>query len=375
MSRKPPSRFPDCRAQTHCRRTCGSSTTSCSATDRCSPDPTGWPPCGRSPTRCSATGLSRSPTHPARGVPRQRPSWPHPTAGYSVSDTSNRKKRAPGVNRRCDPTSSSGTRSRSRSSRRVELPRGISCHRVMALTIVTAMGYPSDMTYRRLGDSGLVVSAVGLGTNNFGMKLGMEECREVVDAAIDNGITLFDTSDSYGPAEERLGALLEGRRDDVIIATKFGSDVRRRGLSNGVDWGARGSRRYVRRAVESSLTRLRTDWIDLYQMHKPDPGTPIEETLSALSDLVHEGKVRYLGNSNFAAWQITEAEWTARTSGRDRFISAQNEYNLLKRDAERELVPALVRYGLGLLPFYPLANGLLTGKYHRGEPPPAGSRI
>jgi aryl-alcohol dehydrogenase-like predicted oxidoreductase len=244
-----------------------------------------------------------------------------------------------------------------------------------AVTIVTAMGYPSDMTYRRLGDSGLVVSAVGLGTNNFGMKLGMEECREVVDAAIDNGITLFDTSDSYGPSEERLGALLEGRRDDVIIATKFGSDVRRRGLSNGVDWGARGSRRYIRRAVESSLTRLRTDWIDLYQMHKPDPGTPIEETLSALSDLVHEGKVRYLGNSNFAAWQITEAEWTARTSGRDRFISAQNEYNLLKRDAERELVPALVRYGLGLLPFYPLANGLLTGKYHRGEPPPAGSRI
>ena len=190
-----------------------------------------------------------------------------------------------------------------------------------ALTIVTAMGYPSDMTYRRLGDSGLVVSAVGLGTNNFGMKLGMEECREVVDAAIDNGITLFDTSDSYGPSEERLGALLEGRRDDVIIATKFGSDVRQRGLSNGVDWGARGSRRYIRRAVESSLTRLRTDWIDLYQMHKPDPGTPIEETLSALSDLVHEGKVRYLGNSNFAAWQITEAEWTARTSGRDRFIA------------------------------------------------------
>jgi aryl-alcohol dehydrogenase-like predicted oxidoreductase len=123
------------------------------------------------------------------------------------------------------------------------------------------------------------------------------------------------------------------------------------------------------------LTRLRTDWIDLYQMHQPDPGTPIEETLSALSDLVHEGKVRYLGNSNFAAWQITEAEWTARTSGSDRFISAQNEYNLLKRDAERDLVPALVRYGLGLLPFYPLANGLLTGKYHRGEPPPTGSRV
>jgi aryl-alcohol dehydrogenase-like predicted oxidoreductase len=231
------------------------------------------------------------------------------------------------------------------------------------------------MTYRRLGDSGLMVSAVGLGTNNFGMKLGVEECREVVDAAIDNGVTLFDTSDSYGAAEERLGSLLEGRRDDVIIATKFGSDVRRRGLSNGVDWGARGSRRYVRRAVESSLTRLRTDWIDLYQMHQPDPGTPIEETLSVLSDLVREGKVRYLGNSNFAAWQVTEAEWTARTAGSERFISAQNEYNLLHRDAEGELVPALVRYGLGLLPFFPLANGLLTGKYRRSEPPPPGSRV
>jgi aryl-alcohol dehydrogenase-like predicted oxidoreductase len=240
---------------------------------------------------------------------------------------------------------------------------------------VTTVGYPTDMTYRRLGDSGLMVSAVGLGTNNFGMKLGVEECREVVDAAIDNGVTLFDTSDSYGAAEERLGALLEGRRDDVIIATKFGSDVRRRGLSNGVDWGARGSRRYVRRAVESSLTRLRTDWIDLYQMHQPDPGTPIEETLSVLSDLVREGKVRYLGNSNFAAWQVTEAEWTARTAGSERFISAQNEYNLLHRDAEGELVPALVRYGLGLLPFFPLANGLLTGKYRRSEPPPPGSRV
>jgi aryl-alcohol dehydrogenase-like predicted oxidoreductase len=237
------------------------------------------------------------------------------------------------------------------------------------------MGYPTDMSYRRLGDSGLVVSAVGLGTNNFGMKLGLEECREVVDAALDHGITLFDTSDSYGPAEERLGALLEGRRDDVIIATKFGSDVRRRGLSNGADWGARGSRRYVRRAVESSLTRLRTDWIDLYQMHHPDPGTPIEETLSVLSDLVHEGKVRYLGNSNFAAWQVTEAEWTARTAASERFVSAQNEYNLLHRDAETELVPALVRYGLGLLPFYPLANGLLSGKYRRGEAPPPGSRV
>src|SRR6476469_1836093 len=202
----------------------------------------------------------------------------------------------------------------------------------------------ADMAFRRLGGSGLAISVAGLGCNNFGMRIDLDASRSVVDAALDEGITLFDTSDSYGASEEFLGELLEGRRDDVVLATKFGSPLRR---ANGADWGARGSRRYIRKAVERSLTRLRTDWIDLYQIHKPDPGTPIEETLSALSDLVHEGKVRYLGNSNFAAWQITEAEWTARTSGRDRFISAQNEYNLLKRDAERELVPALVRYGLG----------------------------
>ena len=242
------------------------------------------------------------------------------------------------------------------------------------------------MQQRKLGQSPLAVTPLCLGGNVFGWTADEPTSFAVLDAFVAHGGNAIDTADAYsywvpghqgGESEIVIGRWLKqrGRRDDVIIATKFGSDVRRRGLSNGVDWGARGSRRYVRRAVESSLTRLRTDWIDLYQMHKPDPGTPIEETLSALSDLVHEGKVRYLGNSNFAAWQITEAEWTARTSGRDRFISAQNEYNLLKRDAEHELVPALVRYGLGLLPFYPLANGLLTGKYHRGEPPPAGSRI
>lgn len=231
------------------------------------------------------------------------------------------------------------------------------------------------MTFRRLGASGLVVSAVGLGTNNFGMKLDFDACRQVVRAALDHGVTLFDTADTYGASEERLGALLQGHRDDVIIATKFGSDVRRRGLSNGEDWGARGSRRYVRRAVESSLTRLRTDWIDLYQLHRPDPSTPIEETLSVLDDLIHEGKVRYIGSSNFAAWQVADADWAARAAGRTRFVSAQNEYSLLARDAERELIPALEQYGIGLLPYYPLANGLLTGKYRRGEPPPAGSRI
>jgi aryl-alcohol dehydrogenase-like predicted oxidoreductase len=231
------------------------------------------------------------------------------------------------------------------------------------------------MEFRRLGESGLVVSVVGLGTNNLGMKLDDEQSRAVVDAALEQGITLFDTSDSYGASEERLGALLEGRRDDVVLATKFGSDVRRRGGDNGEDWDARGSRRYIRRAVESSLTRLRTDWIDLYQLHRPDPATPIEETLSALSDLVRAGKVRYIGSSNFTGWQVADAEWTSRTRGFERFVSAQNEYNLLKRDVEDDLVPALEEYGIGLLPFFPLASGVLTGKYRRGESPPKGSRI
>jgi len=231
------------------------------------------------------------------------------------------------------------------------------------------------MEFRRLGTSGLVVSVVGLGTNNLGMKLDDEQSREVVHAALDEGITLFDTSDSYGASEERLGRLLEGRRDDVVLATKFGSDVRPRGNSNGEDWGARGSRRYVRRAVEASLRRLRTDWIDLYQLHRPDPATPIEETLSALDDLVREGKVRYVGSSNFAGWQVADAEWVARTRGFERFISAQNEYNWLQRDVEDDLVPALEQYGIGLLPFFPLASGLLTGKYRRGQAPPNGSRI
>jgi aryl-alcohol dehydrogenase-like predicted oxidoreductase len=231
------------------------------------------------------------------------------------------------------------------------------------------------MDFRRLGSSGLVVSVVGLGTNNLGMRLDMERSREVIHAALDEGVTLFDTSDSYGASEERLGEVLQGKRDDVVLATKFGSDVRPRGLSNGEDWGARGSRRYVRRSVESSLRRLRTDWIDLYQLHRPDEATPVEETLSALDDLVREGKVRYIGSSNFAGWQVAEAEWTARTRHLERFISAQNEYSWLERGIEGDLVPALEHYGIGLLPFFPLASGLLTGKYRRGEPAPAGSRL
>jgi aryl-alcohol dehydrogenase-like predicted oxidoreductase len=231
------------------------------------------------------------------------------------------------------------------------------------------------MEFRRLGNSGLVVSVVGLGTNNLGMKLDMDGSREVVHAALDEGITLFDTADSYGASEERLGELLQGKRDDVVLATKFGSDVRSRGNDNGEDWGARGSRRYIRRAVESSLRRLRTDWIDLYQMHRPDDATPIEETLSALDDLVHEGKVRYVGSSNFTGWQVAEADWTSRSQGLARFVSAQNEYNLLERGVEADLVPALEHYGIGLLPYFPLASGLLTGKYRRGEQPPEGSRL
>jgi aryl-alcohol dehydrogenase-like predicted oxidoreductase len=231
------------------------------------------------------------------------------------------------------------------------------------------------MRFRHVGNSGLVVSVVGLGTNNFGMKLDLPQTREVVEAALEHGITLFETSDSYGASEERLGEILEGRRDDVILATKFGSDVRKRGLSNGEDWGARGSRRYLVRAVESSLRRLRTDWIDLYQLHWPDPATPIEETLSALDDLVRAGKVRYIGSSNLHGWQVADAEWTARACHLQRFVSAQNEYSLLNRGIEAELVPALEQYEIGLLPYFPLASGLLTGKYRRGQPAPENSRL
>nr|WP_043510674.1 MULTISPECIES: aldo/keto reductase [unclassified Actinoplanes] len=232
------------------------------------------------------------------------------------------------------------------------------------------------MSYRRLGESGLVVSVVGIGCNNFGRKLDADGTREVVDAAFDAGITLFDTADIYGTphgsSEELLGAALKGRRDEVVLATKFGMDMA--GL-NGRDFGARGSRRYIVRAVEASLRRLETDYIDLYQLHEPDPATPIEETLSALDDLVRAGKVRYLGNSNFSGWQIADADWTARAADLTPFISAQNRYSLLHRDVEIEVVPACERFGLGLLPFFPLDSGLLSGKYRRGEKPAAGTRL
>ncbi|MEN3533955.1 aldo/keto reductase [Microbispora sp. ZYX-F-249] len=230
----------------------------------------------------------------------------------------------------------------------------------------------TEMTYRRLGDSGLVVSALGLGGNNFGRRLDLDATRAVVDAALDAGVTLIDTADIYGESETLLGEVLKGRRDQVVLATKFGGDMHG---ANGPDWGARASRRYVRLAVERSLRRLKTDWIDLYQLHFPDPSTPVEETLSVLTDLVREGKVRYVGSSNFASWQVTDADWIARTGGFERFVSAQNEYSLLDRGVERELVPALLHHGIGLLPYFPLANGLLTGKYRRGEEPPAGTRL
>jgi aryl-alcohol dehydrogenase-like predicted oxidoreductase len=234
----------------------------------------------------------------------------------------------------------------------------------------------SEMTYRRLGDSGLVVSVVGIGCNNFGRKLDLDGTREVVDAALDAGINLFDTADIYGTphgsSEQLLGAALKGRRDEVVLATKFGMDME--GL-NGRDFGARGSRRYIVRAVEASLRRLETDHIDLYQMHTPDPATPIDETLTALDDLVRSGKVRYLGNSNFSGWQIADADWVARSGNLTRFISAQNQYSLLERSVETEVIPACERFGLGLLPFFPLESGLLTGKYRRGEQPPAGTRM
>jgi aryl-alcohol dehydrogenase-like predicted oxidoreductase len=232
-----------------------------------------------------------------------------------------------------------------------------------------------DMTYRPLGRSGLMVSAVGIGTNAFSRRVDQDGVAEILDTAQEVGVTLLDTADIYGVhpggSEELLGHALQGRRDDFVVATKFGMDMQG---ANGADHGVRGSRRYIRRAVEASLRRLQTDHIDLYQLHAPDPVTPIAETLGALTELVHEGKVRYIGNSNFDGWQVADAAWTSETKGLERFVSAQNRYSLLDRSVEAELVPACERFGLGMLPFFPLEYGLLTGKYRRGEAAPAGSR-
>ena len=235
------------------------------------------------------------------------------------------------------------------------------------------------MRHTRLGRSGLTVSVIGLGCNNLGRPgtatLEQAGTDAVVHAALDAGITFFDVADIYGAepglSEERLGRALGARRDEGVIGTKFGMDM---GGLAGDDGGARGSRRYIVRAVEDSLRRLGTDWIDLYQFHTPDPATPIEETLRALDDLVRAGKVRYVGHSNRAGWQIAQAEYVARELGVERFVSAQNHYNLLDRRAELEVVPAAAEFGLGVLPYFPLANGLLTGKYSQGDAP-EGSRL
>ena len=227
------------------------------------------------------------------------------------------------------------------------------------------------MKTRALGPSGLQVSELGLGCNNFGSRIDEAATRKVLDAALDAGINFFDTADSYGNkggSESLLGKLLGARRKDVILATKFGSP-----MTDGARRDA--SRRYILQAVDASLTRLKTDWIDVYWLHWPDPLTPIGETLRALDDLIRAGKVRYIGACNLAAWQVVEAEWVARELGTHHFICAQNEYSLVERAPEAELLPALAQHRLSLVPYFPLASGLLTGKYHRGKPAPDGSRF
>ncbi len=228
------------------------------------------------------------------------------------------------------------------------------------------------MEQRNLGRSGLIVSAVGLGCNNFGGRSDREATRAVVHKALDLGINFFDTSDTYGPngaSEEYLGLALAGRRDEIVLASKFARPMDPDGRLQGA------SRRYIMSAVEASLRRLNTDRIDLYYQHIADPKTPIEETLRALDDLVRQGKVRYIGCSTLSAWQVVEAQWTSTHFGLDRFVACQERYNLLERELDRELMPVLQSYNLGLIPFAPLANGLLTGKYRRDRPLPPGARL
>lgn len=228
------------------------------------------------------------------------------------------------------------------------------------------------MELRNLGQSGLRVSVIGLGCNNFGGRIGFEESRAVIHKALDEGIMLFDTADTYGErggSEDYLGRVLGDRRKEIVLATKFGMPMDDLGLKKGA------SRRYILAEVEDSLRRLRTEWIDLYQVHQPDPLTPIDETLHALDDLIRSGKVRYIGCSNFPAWQVVDALHVARASALNAFVSCQDEYSLLVRDIERELLPMTERCGLGLLPYFPLASGLLTGKYRRKSPLPAASRL
>ena len=228
------------------------------------------------------------------------------------------------------------------------------------------------MEYRNLGNSGLKVSAVGLGCNNFGIRNNAEQTRAIVHRALDEGVTLFDTADIYGNrggSEELLGKALAERRRDVIVATKFGMSMGDGPYMHG------GSRRYIAAATEASLKRLGTDYIDLYQIHQPDRDTPQQETLEALNDLVRSGKVRYIGCSNFTAWQTVDALWISRANNLAAYVSAQNQYNLLDRRVERELIPACHQFGVGILPYFPLASGFLTGKYRRGAESPKGARL
>ncbi|MFN8526035.1 MAG: aldo/keto reductase [Chloroflexota bacterium] len=227
------------------------------------------------------------------------------------------------------------------------------------------------MQYRQLGNSGLTVSVVGLGANNFGGRLDQQQTTAVVSAAIDAGINHIDTAEVYGGgggSERMIGEALKGKRDKVVLATKFGHQGR-------APDNAPGSRRNVRRAIEDSLRRLQTDYIDLYYLHFPDAVTPVAETLAAMTELIAEGKVRYIAECNFPAWQVVEAEWTARAEHTARFIACQHHYSLLHRAPEAELLPACQRYGIGFVPYFPLAQGLLTGKYRRGEAAPAGTRL
>jgi aryl-alcohol dehydrogenase-like predicted oxidoreductase len=233
----------------------------------------------------------------------------------------------------------------------------------------------TSLPTRRLGDSDLEVSVVGLGCNNFGRRLDLEATAAVLDAALAAGVTLFDTADVYGGAgasERLMGEALEGRRDEFAIATKFGWEMTG---ADGVPDVARGSREYVRWAVEGSLKRLRVDRIDLYQYHMPDGVTPIAETIAALDELVREGLVGAIGCSNFTASELEEAERTSRERGCARFATLQNQYSLLERGIEADVAPACERLGVSILPFFPLASGLLSGKYRRGEPGPEGSRL
>lgn len=227
------------------------------------------------------------------------------------------------------------------------------------------------MRYRHLGNSGLEVSEIGLGTNNFGGRMDAARSAAVVDRAVDLGINMIDTANIYskGLSEEYIGKAIKGKRERVLLATKFGMK-----WADGPH-GMGGSRKHIVDALNGSLTRLATDYVDLYQMHSPDPSTPLEETLRALDDLVRAGKIRYIGCSNFAGWQIADAFWISELNGFAKMCSAQPEYSMLERTIEREVLPSCGRFGLGILPYFPLAHGFLTGKYRRGQPPPQGTRL